>query len=149
MCATLGSNKICEWQQWKRRLDSWAYPPSSGRVSTQTSRPSPAMANPSAVLPAAETTAALIGDSQDPYGAVDFPVAPEAARGCIAAVRSRSSGRRVGGVDETTREKLGDAATRTGSADCRVLAARRSDASQCVDWSKSNALLYCLRMIFI
>lgn len=123
----------------KRGPDGWAYPPSSGRVSTQTSRPSPAMASPSTVLPAAETTAALIGDSQDPYGAVDFPVAPEAAWGSIAAVRSRSTGRRVGGADEGEEAR----GRRDGDWECLLheCSAERSDASQCVDWSKSNRLL--------
>jgi hypothetical protein len=55
------------------------------------------MGNASAVLVAA---LALVDDSQNPYGAVDFPVALEATRGCIAAIRSLSSGRRVAGVDE-------------------------------------------------
>jgi len=65
--STTLSSKISERSPWKRGAGGWAYPPSSGRVSTQTSRPSPATASPSAVLPAAETAAALIGDSQDPY----------------------------------------------------------------------------------
>jgi hypothetical protein len=146
MCAstTLGS-KICEWQQWKRGPDGWAYPPSSGRVSTQTSRPSPAMANPSAVLPAAETTAALIGDSQDPYGAVDFPVAPEAARGCIAAVRSRSSGRRVGGVDE--REARG---RRDGDWDWECLLLGGAMQVSVLTGQSQMLFLYCLvRMVIL
>jgi hypothetical protein len=50
-------------------IGSHTYPPSSGRFSTDTRRPSPATASPSTIFPAAETAAAVIGEPQDPYGA--------------------------------------------------------------------------------
>ncbi|CAN6214585.1 unnamed protein product, partial [Urochloa humidicola] len=82
-----------------KNADGLAYPPSAGRFSTKTRRPSPATASPSTVFPAADTAAAVIGDSQDPYGAVTFAAPPE-AWGCIAAVRLRSAGKRLASVDE-------------------------------------------------
>lgn len=83
-----------------------AYPPSSGRVSTQRSRPSPATASPSTVLPAAETAAALIGDSHDPYGATTaFSAAAEACE-CIATGRACARVAAAGscGVEESRGE---------------------------------------------
>lgn len=83
-----------------------AYPPSSGRVSTQRRRPSPATASPSTVLPAAETAAALIGDSHDPYGATTaFSAAAEACE-CIATGRACARVAAAGscGVEESRGE---------------------------------------------
>ena len=89
-----------------------AYPPCSGRFSTQTRRPSPATASPSTVLPATDAAAAVIGDAQDPYGAVAFSAATE-ARGCIPAARA-AIGRRgnkgrgsIGIVDWRDRSRRG------------------------------------------
>jgi hypothetical protein len=112
----------------KGEAECFAYPPSSGRVSTQTSRPSPARAKTSTIRPAAEKAAAVIGDSQDPYGAVVFSECPE-AWGCIAIGEYSRA--------ERMREESGRAVEEQGSAsqsvcslvNCMISGVQYSDLS--------------------
>jgi hypothetical protein len=61
-------------KRWLKVLKTvYIYPFSSGRDSIQTKRPTPAMANPPRRFSAPDTISTVIGDFQEPYGAVVFP----------------------------------------------------------------------------